>query len=65
MWKQIKILVLNKKEQVEYSDNCDIVNEFNTFFIDIVINIRQLIDKVQYVSQLTCEPSYLNSVRQI
>ena len=41
MWKRIKTLVFNRKEnltkfvifdQVEYSDNCDIVNKFNTFF---------------------------------
>ena len=36
-----KTLVLNRKEnliydQMEYSDNCDIVNKFNTFFIDSI-----------------------------
>ena len=48
MWKQIKTLVLNKEEnltksvkfdKVEQSDNCNIVNKFNTFLIDSISSI--------------------------
>ena len=66
--RQIKTLLRNRKEnltksvifdQMEYNDDCDIVNKFNTLFIDSISSIRQSIDKVQYVSQITCEPSNL------
>ena len=55
MWEQIKTLILNRKEnltksvifdQVEYSDNYDIVNKFYTFFIDSRNSIKQPIDNM-------------------
>ena len=45
MWKQVKTLVLNKRknltkfgifDQIENSNNCDIVIKFNAFFLLIV-----------------------------
>ena len=55
----VKTMVLNKKEnltksvifdQIQYSDNCDIVN---TFCIDSISSVRQLNDKVQCIGKIT------------
>ena len=53
-------------DQVEYNDNCDIaVVSLIHFYIDSISSIRQSIDKVQYVSQVTCEPSNLFKFHKI
>lgn len=62
MWNEIKSLVIKKPKnviksvifnQVEYKDNLQIANKFNNYFVDSIKEIRDSIQKVQYVNNLT------------
>lgn len=68
MWREIKDLVFKKKHneiknvifnQVEYKDNIEIANQFNNYFVDSIISIRDSIENVQYENQINTIQLYI------
>lgn len=61
MWKEIKHLVLKKKQSVitnvifnnvEYKDNNQIASHFNNYFVNSIKSIRDSIEEVQFINNI-------------